>query len=117
MTKKVAIIDDNRIFRLGTVAQVDGLDGYEGVDVSPNRLDLIPSDVRVFLVDNRMPNFPFGPELIKKLKPLYPGAVFIGWSNDDDLLLQAAFKEAGAVAFVRKNISREELMSLLNQNT
>ena len=109
----VVVIDDTAVYRDGLkrVLQYDftvATFSQEGIN---QVVEL--SHVDVFIVDYKMPRIR-GPEVIEKLKPLYPNAVFIGLSTmmpGEEAMIKNAFNRAGADLVLVKDFRIAELIA------
>lgn len=117
---KVMIVDDHDMVRMGlkTYLMLDpgfevigeAGDGREAVEVLERGLPDGPPDI--ILMDLMMPNMN-GAEATKEVLSRYPGMKIVILTSflEDDLVVQAV--EAGAVSYVLKTVSAEELIYAL----
>ncbi|MBW4839946.1 MAG: response regulator transcription factor [Paenibacillaceae bacterium] len=117
---KVMIVDDHDMVRMGlkTYLMLDpgfevigeAGDGREAVEVLERGLPEGPPDI--ILMDLMMPNMN-GAEATKEVLSRFPGMKIVILTSflEDDLVVQAV--EAGAVSYVLKTVSAEELIYAL----
>ncbi|MNM77082.1 Transcriptional regulatory protein LiaR [compost metagenome] len=117
---KVMIVDDHDMVRMGlkTYLMLDpgfevigeAGDGREAVEVLERGLPEGPPDI--ILMDLMMPNMN-GAEATKEVLSRFPGVKIVILTSflEDDLVVQAV--EAGAVSYVLKTVSAEELIYAL----
>lgn len=117
---KVMIVDDHEMVRMGlkTYLMLDpgfevigeAGDGREAVEVLERGLPDGPPDI--ILMDLMMPNMN-GAEATKEVLSRFPGMKIVILTSflEDDLVVQAV--EAGAVSYVLKTVSAEELIYAL----
>ncbi|MCH1642609.1 response regulator transcription factor [Paenibacillus timonensis] len=117
---KVMIVDDHDMVRMGlkTYLMLDpgfevigeAGDGREAVEVLERGLPDGPPDI--ILMDLMMPNMN-GAEATKEVLSRFPGMKIVILTSflEDDLVVQAV--EAGAVSYVLKTVSAEELIYAL----
>ncbi|MBM6997674.1 response regulator transcription factor [Paenibacillus sp. DXFW5] len=117
---KVMIVDDHDMVRMGlkTYLMLDpgfevigeAGDGREAVEILERGLPEGPPDI--ILMDLMMPNMN-GAEATKEVLSRFPGMKIVILTSflEDDLVVQAV--EAGAVSYVLKTVSAEELIYAL----
>ena len=113
---QIIIVDDHKIVRDGIFSLLIGQSGIEiagEAGSGPEALALLKTkQADVMIVDVSMPGMT-GIELTKIITKDYPGTrVLILSANDDRFTLTSALK-AGALAYLSKDASREELISAI----
>ncbi len=116
--KKVLLVDDHQIFRNGLKALFLGNPDFEIAGEAPDSevlFQILPKIIPdVVLLDIAMPG-KSGIEIAKILKSEYPDLkIIILSANDDEKSVTDAVK-AGAVGFLDKNCSKDELFTALVQ--
>ncbi len=121
MGKTIALIDDSRVMRSilrksilmsdhEVQEFVEAENGQQGLDVikeHQGKLDLIITDLHMPELD--------GIEMLKKLKEMGSGeAPIVVISTVGDAEMQATCKSLGAIAFIEKPFSQEDIEKLLN---
>jgi DNA-binding NarL/FixJ family response regulator len=112
----VLTIDDHAQFREAARAVVDATIGFEIAGEISAGEDAVAAVVRVapdmVLVDVRLPGID-GYEVARRIAPVRPDAVIVLISAADDALQGDVAARCGAVAFVRKQDLRPQLLSTL----
>ena len=113
---QIIIVDDHKIVRDGIFSLLIGQSGIEiagEAGSGPEALALLKTkQADVMIVDVSMPGMT-GIELTKIITKDYPGTrVLILSANDDRFTLTSALK-AGALAYLSKDASRDELISAI----
>ena len=113
---QIIIVDDHKIVRDGIFSLLIGQSGIEiagEAGSGPEALALLKTkQADVMIVDVSMPGMT-GIELTKIITKDYPGTrVLILSANDDKFTLTSALK-AGALAYLSKDASRDELISAI----
>lgn len=113
---RIIIVDDHKIVRDGLKSLLLGENSVEVIGESPDGYHLLESlrtlNPDVLIVDVAMPGIS-GIEVTKIVMRDHPGIrVLILSANEDKFTLTSAVK-AGAMAYLSKDVSREELVSAI----
>ncbi len=112
---QIAIIDDSSFYATGLKSILNhyGFDNIIIFQSGGEALDYLSQNPLpdAFLVDYNMPEM-LGPEVIKKLRELYPQSRIIGMSTDT--YIRKDMLAAGANAFVSKDCDPDELCKAIN---
>jgi two-component system, NarL family, response regulator DevR len=113
MTKRIVLVDDHEIVRLGLITLLEDQPGLQVVGEAGNAADAVQvvSMLRpdVVLMDIRMPG-DGGIEATRQITATYPDikVVMLTSFADDELVIRAI--SAGAVGYVLKQVGNEELL-------
>lgn len=115
---RIMIVDDHKVVRSGIGAFLQVFDDFELVGEASNGQEAIEKCEKlkpdVILMDLVMPEMD-GAQATRVIKKKYPGIqVIILTSYKEDNLVEEALK-AGAIGYLLKNVSAEELSSAIKQ--
>ncbi len=115
---RVLLVEDHTLFRQGLAQLIRHEPDLEIVGEAANgeaALALVPSaHPEVVLMDIRMPVMN-GIEATRFIRTRYPGIRVIALSVADDVTDDAEMQQAGAVAFLSKSASPEDLLALIRR--
>jgi FixJ family two-component response regulator len=113
---KVAVVDDDQLMR-GSLLRLIRSAGYE-VEPFVSALDLLestdPQQHDCLVVDLKMPGMS-GLELQRELRRVAPGASIVFISGHGDIPASVEAMKAGAVDFLEKPISSEQLLAAIRR--
>jgi two-component system response regulator DegU len=113
---KIAVVDDQHMFREGIVSLLDEYDGFKVIMEASNGKELLEQMKRqtphVVLLDIEMPEMN-GIETVMKLKEIYPAVrvIMLTMHNEEEFIFHLMTK--GAHGFVPKDKSVEEVATAI----
>ena len=114
---KIALIDDHQLIMDGIASLLFNVPEIEIAGKFSNSTDLFTllekTKIQVAMIDIFLPK-PEGIEILKSIRKLHPKVkVIILSGNEEEELIASAFN-AGALAYITKNVEREELLHCIS---
>jgi len=118
MKIKIAIIDDQELFREGLKLILSQIDNFEVIFDSSNGFEFIDflqnNKPDIVLMDINMPKID-GIETTKRAISIYPDLKIIALTLFSDLTHFTLMQNAGIEGFINKNINKNDLQQAINQ--
>ncbi len=119
MKKTIVVIDDSAITLEAIVITLrNNLSDYDivGIQVRDAFPESIPEQVEVFFVDHNL-GWLTGSDVVEKIRPKYPNARIVGWSNTSLKQIDVArFLGAGADITSIKPVDEKKIVKLVTED-